>query len=189
MRTLKLWMIIVVMLAVCAPSFGYVLVYNVISRVKAVTDIDSLVGVAVRGYLVLDINESGDVNECYWMTYGKDSTGAKVYTSESPDPILSVNGRYQTFSMDTGDGWSVIVLGKITSKNIGLADKQAIAYTMAGNFVVNGGFVLDGDQLTGSGAMVITLNSTKTKAANQTSEYVGDVVDELTTALGLAGYN
>ena len=189
MKTLKALMVIAIILAACAPSFGYVLVYNVISRVKGVTDLDSPIGVAIRGYLVLDINASGDLNEADWLTYGKDTDGIKTYTSESPDPVLTVNGRYQTITMDTGDGWSIIIMGRITAKNIGLTDKQAIAYTMAGNFIVNGGFVLDSDQLTGSGAMVITLNSTKTKAANQATESIDDVIDDLTTALESAGYN
>jgi hypothetical protein len=189
MKTLKIWMVIAVMLGVCAPSFGYVLIYNVISRVKAISDIDFKVGKAVRGYLILDINEAGEVNEADWITYGKDDEGAKIYTSEAPEQNIEVTGRYETISIQTGDGWSIIAMGKIASKSIGLADKQAVAYTMTGNFIVDGGFVLYGDQLTGSGSIVITLNSSRTKAANLATTCISDVVDNLTEELDLAGYN
>ena len=75
MRTLKAWMVVLVMLAVCAPSFGYVLVYNTLSRVKAVDSVaETITRVAVRGYLVMDINDAnGDVNDAYWLLYGRDN--------------------------------------------------------------------------------------------------------------------
>ncbi len=70
MRMLKVWVVVLAMLAVSAPSFGYVLVYNVISRIKAVENYaGSLVGLAVRGYLIMDFNDTnGDFNESEWLT-------------------------------------------------------------------------------------------------------------------------
>jgi hypothetical protein len=193
MRTLKVWVVILAMLAVCAPSFGYVLVYNTLSRVRAVDSAaETLVGTAVRGYLLLDINDAnGDVNDSYWLIYGKDTGGDKVYTWCGLDPDLEINGRYQSLYLETGDGWTATVVGKITNKNIGLAaGKRAVAYTMSGNFIVVGGVVLDATQyLTGSGAMVLSLNSTKTKAINLASESIDDAFDALVTEVEAAGYD
>ena len=193
MKTLKVWMVVTVMLAVCAPSFGYVLVYNTLSRVKAVDSVaETITRVAVRGYLVLDINDAnGDVNDAYWLLYGKDNYGDKVYTVEGLDPVMTVNGTYESIYATTGGGWIATVVGKRTYKNVGLATKQLIAYSMTGNFIIEeGGAVLNMDQfLTGSGTMGVTLNSTKTKAANLASESISDVVDDITTALETAGYN
>jgi hypothetical protein len=194
MRTLKVWMVVLVMLAVCAPSFGYVLVYNTLSRVKAVdSTAEAIVGVAVRGYMILDINDAnGDVNDAYWMVYGRDGEGTKVYTVDGLDPTLTINGRYQSFYIETGTGWFVTVVGKRTNKDIGLAaGRQLIAYTMSGGFIIpDGGIVLNADQfLTGSGSMGVTLNSTKTKAANGASDSLDDTLDDLITAVEAGGYS
>ncbi len=86
---------------------------------------------------------------------------------------MAIYGNYQTVSMLTADGWSIMVVGKITNKAIGLAaGKQPIASTMSGNFILDGctifdGDMFDGDVLTGSGSITITLNTVKTKAANR----------------------
>jgi hypothetical protein len=193
MRILKVWVVILAMLAVSAPSFGYVLVYNVLNRIKAVDSAaETLVGTAVRGYLLLDINDAnGDVNDSYWLIYGKDTSKAKVYTWSGLDPDLSVSGRYESIYLETGDGWTSTVVGKITNKDIGLAaGKRAVAYTMSGNFVIVGGVVLDATQyLTGSGAMVLSLNSTKTKTINLASTSIDDAFDDLITVVEGLGYD
>ena len=56
---------------------------------------------------------------------------------------------------------------------------------MTGNFIIEeGGAVLNMDQfLTGSGAMGVTLNSIKTKAANLAATSVDDTLTTLTDAL------
>jgi hypothetical protein len=191
MKTVKMWIVIAAMLAICAPSFGYVLVYNTLSRVKAINSTtESLVGVAVRGYLLMDINDAGEVNDSYWLVYGRDGEGTKVYTIDGLDPVMSTAGRYENIYMDTPNGWSVIVVGKITSKNIGLVDRELVAYTMSGNFIISGGVVLDASQfLTGSGAMVVTLNSTKTKTANLATDSIDDTLDNLIIAVEADGYS
>jgi hypothetical protein len=186
MKNLKVWMVITVMLAVCAPSFGYVLVYNTLSRIKAIDSVaETITRVAVRGYLVLDINDAGDVNDAYWLLYGKDNYGDKVYTVEGLDPVMTIQGTYASIYATTGGGWVATVVGKRTFKNVGLTDKQLIAYSMTGNFIIEeGGAVLNMDQfLTGSGTMGVTLNSTKTKAANLASKSVDETLTVLTDAL------
>ncbi|MGA2680104.1 MAG: hypothetical protein ABSF37_12520 [Sedimentisphaerales bacterium] len=194
MKMLKVWVVVLVLLAVSTPSFGYILVYNALSRIKAIDSVaNSLVGIAVRGYLILDINDTdGDVDASYWLIYGKDGDGTKVYTWAEPDQLqLSVSGKCQSVSMDTEDGWSITVVGKITNKAIGLAaGKQLIAYSMSGNLIIpmDGGVVLNDNQsLTGSGTISITLNSTKTKAANLSSEEIDDVLQAIQTSL--VGYS
>jgi hypothetical protein len=192
MKTLKVLLVVLAMLAVTAPSFGYILVYNAFSRIKAVdSETNALVGVAMRGYLIMDINDAdGEVNDVYWLTYGKDGEGTKVYTLATPDLQLSVNGKYQTIYMNIDEGWFVTVLGKRTSKNIGLVERELVAYTMSGYFIILDSSVFDLTQLLrGSGTMVITLNSTKTKAANAVYEAIDDVLEDVEAALILAGYN
>jgi hypothetical protein len=188
MKTLKVWMVVTVMLAICAPSFGYVLVYNTISRIKAIDSVaETITRVAVRGYLVLDINDAnGDVNDAYWLLYGKDNYGDKVYTVEGLDPVMTIEGTYASIYATTGGGWIATVVGKRTYKDIGVAaGKQVIAYSLSGNFIIEeGGAVINMDQfLTGSGAMGVTLNSIKTKAANLASASVDDTLTTLTDAL------
>ncbi len=193
MKTLKVWIVILAMLAVCAPSFGYILVYNTLSRIKAVDSVaNSVIGVAVRGYMVLEVNGvDGDVNASYWLIYGKDGDGANVYTWAEPAQLqLSVSGRCQSVSIDTEDGWSLTAVGKITNKAIGVAaGKQLIAYSMSGNLIIPmDGVVLNDDQsLTGSGTISITLNSTKTKAANIALDEIDDVLEDIQTSL--VGYS
>jgi len=184
--------VVLAMLAVTAPSFGYILVYNAFGRIKAVdSETDTLVGVAMRGYLIMDINDTdGEVNDIYWLTYGKDSEGTKVYTLAVPDLQLSVNGKYQTIYMNIDEGWFVTILGKQAAKNIGLADRELVAYTMSGNFIIYDSVVFDLTQLLrGAGTMVITLNSTKTQAANAALDAIDDVLDDVITVLVAAGYN
>jgi hypothetical protein len=128
---------------------------------------------------------NGDIDNSYWLIYGRDGEGAKVYAENGIDPELSVNGKYQSISMETPEGWVVIVVGKITNKDIGLADRKPVAYTMSGNFTIPGGFVLDTSFLTGSGAMSITLNSTKTRAVNQVAGTIDDALYDITDVLDL----
>ena len=192
MKALKVLLVVLAMLAVTAPSFGYILVYNAFGRIKAVdSETDTLVGVAMRGYLIMDINDAdGEVNDIYWLTYGKDSEGTKVYTLSVPDLQLSVNGKYQTIYMNIDEGWFVTVLGKQAAKNIGLADRELVAYTMSGNFIIYDSVVFDLTQLLrGAGTMVVTLNSTKTQAANAAPDAIDDVLDDVITVLVAAGYN
>jgi len=192
MKALKVLLVVLAMLAVTAPSFGYILVYNAFGRIKAVdSETDTLVGVAMRGYLIMDINDAdGEVNDIYWLTYGKDSEGTKVYTLSVPDLQLSVNGKYQTIYMNIDEGWFVTVLGKQAAKNIGLAERELVAYTMSGYFIIYDSVVFDMTQLLrGAGTMVVTLNSTKTQAANAAPDAIDDVLDDVITVLVAAGYN
>ena len=194
---LKVWVVVLAMLAVSAPSFGYVLVYNVISRIRAVENYaGSMVGLAVRGYLIMDFNDTtGDFNEAEWLTFGSDSEGTKVYTGpDDPGAEVAIYGNNQTVSMLTGDGWSIMVVGKITNKAIGLTGKKPIAYTMSGNFVLDGctifdGDMFDGDVITGSGSITITLNTVKTKAANGASETIDDAFLDITNVFDAADYS
>ena len=192
MRTLKVLLVVVAMLAVSAPSFGYILVYNAFGRLKAVdSETDTLVGIAMRGYLIMDVNENdGDLNDVYWIGYGKDGDGAKVYTVSVPDLQLNVNGKYQTVYMNVDEGWFVTTLGRISNKNIGLADRQPVAYTMSGNLIILDSVVFDMTQLLrGSGSMVISLSSSKSQAANTAHDEIDDVLDNLLTLLETAGYS
>jgi len=195
MKTLKVWIVVLAMLAVSAPSFGYVLVYNVVSRINAVDSIaNSLVGAAAKSYLFMDINEvDGEVNDSYWLIYGKDGDGTKTYILEEPYLDSLVCGKYQSIHFETVEGgWSVTVIGKVMSKSIGTTNKKLVAYAMSGNLIIqSSGIVLDMSQsLTGAGSMVLMLNSVKTKAANNVSApmTIDDAVSDITDAWDVAGY-
>jgi hypothetical protein len=192
MKMLKMLAIVVVLLTVCAPSFGYILIYNTFGRVKAVdSQATTLNGIVLRGYMILDINNAdGEVNDVFWICYGKDTLGAKVYTESVPNIEFQVSGKYQTLFIDVDAGWTATVLGKMSSKAIGLADRKTIAYTMSGNLVIVDSTVFDATQLLrGGGSLVVTLNSTKTKAANTADDTFDDVIGDTETALESAGYN
>jgi hypothetical protein len=191
MKTLKVWAIVIVMLAVSAPSFGYILVYNAFGRVRSVdSETNTLVGVVIRGYLILDINNAdGEVNDLDWICYGKDGDGTKVYTESIPYLELEVDGKYQTIYIDIDDGWFITLVGKITNKNIGLGSKQAIAYTMSGNLIIVDSSVFDAQTLRGGGTMSITLNSTKTQTFNADANDIEDAIGSIETTLEAAGYH
>jgi hypothetical protein len=192
MRTLKVLLVVLVMLAVSAPSFGYILVYNAFGRLKAVdSETETLVGVAMRGYLIMDVNENdGDLNDVYWVGYGKDTERVKVYTVSVPDLQLTVSGKYQTVYMNVDDGWFVTTIGRRSNKNIGLVDRQSVAYTMSGNLIILDSVVFDMTQLLrGAGSMVFSLSSSKTQAANAAADAVDDVLDDILTLLEDAGYS
>jgi hypothetical protein len=189
MRTLKVLIVVLAMLAISAPSFGYILVYNAYARLKAVdSDSNALVGKALKGYLIIDETNDGEVNDVAWIAYGKDSEGSKTYTFSVPYIELQVDGKYQTVYMDIDEGWFVTAIGRMSSKNIGFADRMLVAYTMSGNFIIYDGIVFDIVQMRGSGNMVITLNSTRTKAANTDGDTIDDVIDDITADLLSLGY-
>jgi hypothetical protein len=193
MKTLKVWAIVIVMLAVSVPSFGYILIYKTYERTKAIdSEASILVGKAVRGYLIMDINDNdGDINDSYWLTYGKDEEDAKVYTLSVPDLQREISGKYQTLYLNIDEGWYVSALGKMSSKNIGLAARQTIAYTLSGNFIILDSSIFDLTQLLrGGGTVVITLNSIMTQAINATSDpNLDGALTNVTTLLETDGYS
>jgi hypothetical protein len=192
MNKLRVWILVLVMLSVSAPSFGYVLVYKTYGRLKAVnSEANSLAGVPIRGYLIMDLNETnGEVNDVYWVTYGKDTEGTKVYTLSVPDLQLQVCGRYQSVYMNIDEGWFVTIIGRQTYKNVGLAESKPLAFTMSGSFIVYDSIAFDMTQLLrGSGTMVTTLSSTMTQASNQATKTVDDVLNDVITLLEAAGYS
>ncbi|MGA2092506.1 MAG: hypothetical protein ABSH16_03735 [Sedimentisphaerales bacterium] len=191
MKTLKVWVIVIVMLAVSVPSFGYILVYNTFGRIRAVDSItNTLAGVMLRGYLVLDINDNNAVVDDFdWICYGKDGEGDKVYMYNTPDDLqIEVDGRYETLYIDVPSGWQATLFGRITNRNIGLGSKQAIAYTMSGNLILLDSFVFDDQTLRGGGSMSMTLNSTQTINANADANDVAGVTNTIEAALGVLGY-
>lgn len=192
MKTLKVCAAVAIILSFSVPSFGYILIYNTFGSIRAVDSIaNTLSGVALRGYLILDINNAdGEVNNIEWICYGKGAGGTKVYTESVPYAELQVSGKYQTLYVDVDAGWDITFLGRMSSKDIGMTDKKTIAYTMSGSLAILDSTVLDATQLLrGGGTLVISLNSSKTQTANTGAEIFDDVITDIETTLESAGYH
>lgn len=182
MKRLVGLVVLVVVLSVCVPSYGYFLLYNVSASVKGVNN-STPASIAWKGYLVLDINDSSDdLDDANLIIYGKNSSKAKVYVvlNESDsngfiDTDLWSQGNFAVFNF-----WSYgnpsspfdfegLVLGKGAYKDIGLgvSTKKWVASSMKGTTMVWEGMLLDADDdIAGTGTVSASLYTVATKAIN-----------------------
>ncbi len=64
----------------CAPSYGYVLVYNVTGNMKAAEwTTKKIISVSVKGYLAIDITDTNEADNGQLVLYGKDASGHPMY--------------------------------------------------------------------------------------------------------------
>jgi hypothetical protein len=173
--------VLFVVLSMCVPSYGYMLVYNVTGGIKAAEWYgEKLISVSVKGYLALDIDsDSNVINDTNMVLYGKDASGNLVYYKESRNLISSAFGMdWSTTGGIVGfDAWDdsppfnyhFMMTGAVKATDVGLGanSKRPAASSLKGSLVSWWAQLLDGDQmLFGSGAATMKLDIKQTKAAN-----------------------
>jgi hypothetical protein len=169
-------------LFMCAPSYGYFLVYNISATVKGVDYgyAQGVVSIPLKGYVLVTLNDSDGFVDANLVLYGTNSTGEKVYVE------LNLNGNeylddtetwadygYAFVYIEGRDAsyfdWDGQVFGKTALKDIGLgsASKKNVAGSLKGAINVWEGMLLDTRQdIIGTASVSMSLNSSYTKAVN-----------------------
>jgi hypothetical protein len=193
----------------CSVSFGYVLVYNVSTAVNGADyDTGLKVTVPLKGYLVLRLNDSDELQDANLILYGKGANipKNKVYVQlnrlessdtnclrwdigtpggEQGDLVSSNFWTYGNKSSFFDFEW--LMMGKKSIKNVGqLAGNKRVAGSLKGTIMVWDGMLLDADQdIQGTSNISMTLNAVYTKWANGTNPtWTQDQIIEGQTVVG-----
>jgi hypothetical protein len=180
MKRLLTIVVIFAVLAVCAPSNAYTLIYKMSSTIKTVeTDANVMMNVKVEGYLAIsidDVEETAD--DARMVIYGKDSDANKMYyietfegnpfvhwTKEGAYVTVDIRNHLDPFYYDFGFS------GKIKERDVGFgSDANGLrnaASSLKGSLFCNYGSLLDPNQTYfGSGSASMTLDIKKTQIAN-----------------------
>jgi len=199
MKRLLAIVVIFAVLAVCAPSNAYTLVYKLTSTIKTVeTDANAAMNVKVSGYLAISINDIDETaDDARMVIYGKDGDANKMYYIETfegnPYVHWTIEGAYVTvdirnhldpFYYDFG------FTGKIKERDVGFGtdvnDIRNAASSLKGSMFCNHGSLLDPNQnLFGTGSASMTLDTKQTKVANDvTPSTLDEVMTDITLGDG-----
>jgi hypothetical protein len=178
MRRLLALAVLFVVLSMSVPSYGYFLIYNLSSTMKGVNN-TTPVSIPWKAYLVLNFDNSDNGVDANLIMYGKDSNKAKVYVelnySDSAHLFNSDSfwqkGASQAFNFysesDHPFDFVGFVIGKSKTTNIGLSNTKNIAGSMTGTMIVWDNMLFNAsDNISGSGAVSMSLNAAVTKYAN-----------------------
>jgi hypothetical protein len=202
MRKLLGLSVVLAVFGVCAPSYGYILVYNVTGGMKAVEwNVQKIISVSVKGYAAIDINDSnGAVNDKQMVLYGKDASGNLKYYEDSLDEDYAGVDLYPIANVVEVDVWDYnspfyyefIMTGNIKATDVGLgaSSKKLVASSLSGSLITWWAQLLDSSQeLFGSGAATMTLDTKQTKAANAGSLSVDAVISTFIAGLEAKNYH
>jgi hypothetical protein len=195
MRKLLAMLVLLAVLGVCAPSYGYILVYKVTISYKTLAiDYDAIAKGAIKGFTVMNINDSGTpavIDAAGFVLYGN-VEGEKHYESLDITDYIELTGSDHigaiTIGASGGIDYGANLFGKLKETNIGLTDTRSITPTFSGGILMNGEFFYISN-LIGSSTVSATLDSKSTKTANGTpGANVSGVVDDIVSALVAKGY-
>jgi len=203
MRKLLGLTVVLAVLGVCAPSYGYILVYKVTGGMKAVEwNSERIVSVSVKGYAAVDINDSnGAVNDKQMVLYGKDASGNLKYYEDSLDedyagvywdPTSDVAGVVEVDVWDYNSpfDYEFVMTGNVKLTDVGASSKKLAASSLSGSLVTWWAQLLDDSQeFFGLGAATMTLDTKQTKVANQGSLSVDAVISTFIAGLEAKGYH
>ncbi|MGB7580838.1 MAG: hypothetical protein WBL85_00125 [Sedimentisphaerales bacterium] len=205
MRKLMRLTVVLAVLGVCAPSYGYILVYNVTGGMKALEwNTSKIISISVKGCLVADINSNSngdnEVNDAQMVLCGKDTGGNLVYYKDSLNKSDEGASLYTTGNVVGVDVWDhnspfwyeFTMIGNIKATDVGLGAnyKEWAASSLSGSLGSWWDQLLDSSQeLFGTGAATMTLDTTHTKAANAGSLSVDSVISAFIDGLKAKGYH
>jgi hypothetical protein len=193
MRKLSAGLVMLALLWMCSASFGYFLVYNVSATVNGVDyETELRVSVPLKGYLVLRLNDSNELQDANLVLYGKDANTpkSKVYVQlnyfESSDSNCLkwdigtpggeqgnlVSSNFWTYANKSSPfDFEWLITGQKSVKNVGyIAGDRKVASSLKGVFMVWDGMLLDADQdIQGTSNISMTLNTAYTKGVNGTN--------------------
>jgi hypothetical protein len=190
MRKLMGLIMVLAILSVCSPSYGYILVYKVTGSMKAAEwRVDKIISVSVKGYIAVNIvvNDTGDneVTDAQMVIYGKNKSGGLVYYRDYlNDPNNSGIGLYtpghngsvvevRVWDHHNPFYYEFLMTGNIKAADVGFgtAFKELEASSLKGSLVTWWAQLLDNSQvLYGSGSASATLDAKQTKAANAAND-------------------
>jgi len=180
-------------LAVCAPTYGYVLVYDVYGTLRAVDAVTGAIDrTMVQGYLVTEVDEAENaVVGTEAILYGRDENGNRVYTeSQTINTVIYDNS--VVVVGDIGQGGSIVLTGGrmgMWPRNIGLVNRVNAANMLDGDIRVIDGALFDLDQvLTGASGITAMLDLMQTRSANRAGDGLGDVVGDIISRLETRGF-
>jgi len=206
MKRVLTLLVVLAVLGMCAPSYGYILVYKLNSTVKVVDDTsETAMSIPVKGYLAVDLSDEDEsLNDATMVFYGKDGSDNKIYfmqelNTDGFDMDWSLIGISDYIGVDVWNSnespfdYEIILTGVQNNKNVGFGngtlDRRTAPNILKGTMVSWWGAIFDIDQeLFGSGDAAMVFDFSLTKAANQSEATVDDVIDEIVGGLEDKGY-
>jgi len=180
-------------LAVCAPTNGYVLVYDVYGTLRAVdAGTGAMDRTMVQGYLVTEVDEAENaVVGTEVVLYGRDEDGNRVYTDSATIDTVMYDNTVAVVG-DLGQGGSIVLTGgrtRMWQRNIGIGNRVNVANMLDGDIRVIDGSLFDLDQvLTGASGITAMLDLMQTRSANRAGNALGDVVGDIISRLETRGF-
>ena len=209
MKKLLAVLLMMAMLGMCAPSFGYFLVYKCIISGIGIDDTGGMGSVKFKAYLVLDIDDSVvskiHIDNSSFLLYDR-IPGPKFFTvlvdGDDYDIFLelsptSASADVVALSIEdlTGFGFANVV-GKLKAVDVGLVGKKYVATSIKGHSLVGsanpqagfGNFLMT--DVIGSSSITGTLSKTMSKEANKSAAVVTatDVTDVIADNLIAKGF-
>jgi hypothetical protein len=190
-KKLMAGLVVLVMVVVCASSYGiapaYFLVFNVSATVQGADDAtDAKAAVPLKGYMVVALDDSDEFQDANLVIYGKDATTPKKQLKyfevdyNDGNGVLSVDA-YSVGNFTFFDIWDSnsnspfsfegFMMGKLTPKNVGtIPGVKSVPSSLKGVFMNWYGVLLGpaGHYISGTGNMSATLNNAITKTVNGT---------------------
>ncbi len=192
MKRLTALFVIIAMLAICAPSNAYILVYKLTSTVKSIeTDANAAINFKVNGYVAMDVNDIEKevaAEDSLMVMYGRDLNDNYMYYIEdfsgSPKITWKEQGAYLTFQMVNHLGsfdYDLRLIGKLKEKNVGFGSEpnqlRSAPSSLKGSMYFTNGMYFDPNQpFFGSGSAKMSLDTRKTYAANATPLTILDII-------------
>jgi len=196
-------LLVMAMLVMCAPSFGYILVYKCIISGIGIDDTGGMGSGKLKAYLVLDIDDSVPANifidDSSLLLYDRvpgpksftvleDGVDYDIYLELSP---TSANANVAAISIaDSAAFGYTNIVGKLKAVDIGLVGKKVVATSIKGHSLFGAAFAgygsfFDMTDVIGSSSITGTLSKTMTKEANRAAVAVTatDVTDEIANNL------
>jgi hypothetical protein len=202
MRRLLALFVLSAVFGFCAPSYGYILAYKVTGKVKAVEwNVQKIISVSVKGYLAVDINYADlSISNAEMVLYGKNAAGGLIYFDETFCTLnsginWSITGDVvglDVWDYDDPFDFEFTMIGKVKSVDVGfgVATKETAASSLTGSLGSWWYQLLDNNQeLFGTGAASMTLDTKQTKIANVGASSVANVISAFITGLRAQGYN
>jgi hypothetical protein len=200
MKKLAFLVSMIVVMSVCNPSFGYILVYKLSSTVKAVDDlVDAKEVIKIKGYLIIDYDDIElDINDADVVLFGKDQDDTLACVRLDYEDDMGIN--YTVYAVNSWVGFryggnrhgiEVILTSLTKTKDIGLDVEKTIPGTLKGSIFVWSQILLDPvrwTNLTGSGTVSAPLHSGLTKEANENSYSSNTIADSIIDELVADGY-
>jgi hypothetical protein len=193
MKRLSALFVVLVMLGICAPSYGYFLIYKLSGTIRGIIynrsdantiriDDTNAVTIPFKGLLVMNIaldevNDTNTLIDANLIIYGKDANNHKVYvqlnasdSNEFLNPSILERGNKRHFYVLNGNSpfdFNSFMMGTARSVDIGLAKRIILATSLRGTITAEDSVFLDLDyKITGVGNISASLFTLATNGVN-----------------------